>query len=330
MPRDKGRNTIMSGQSAPAYRQSVEGCLEAAIGHRGLSENSYRLWLARVSSYIEDLKADYASGALPLLRVPEETADIADARAAMQALCPGARTIVFSVPAVQASVVKPWCIFLAGICPMRAAPKRMARPLYGFIPILMPIRLNTAWAQLDVHSTRFVLISKSGGTVETLMQAMAALQAVKAAGLEADIPKLFLGLTEPAVPGKVNGLRRICETHGIPLLDHNPGVGGRYSGLTNVGLLPALARGMDVEALRQGAQDVVEKNAGRPAPRGSRTGHRRGGGGGARQGQGHSFNGAYALCRPVRAPVAMVCTAVGGILGQDGAGHHSHRCARAR
>ena len=42
------------------------------------------------------------------------------------------------------------------------------------------------------------------------------------------------------------------------MLDHDPGIGGRFSGLTNVGLLPALARGLDVEALRAGARSVVE------------------------------------------------------------------------
>ncbi len=37
-----------------------------------------------------------------------------------------------------------------------------------------------------------------------------------------------------------------------------PKIGGRFSGLTNVGLLPALARGLDVEALREGAHSVIE------------------------------------------------------------------------
>ena len=43
-------------------------------------------------------------------------------------------------------------------------------------------------AQLPLATTRFVAISKSGGTGETLMQTIAALVAVKAAGLEAASP----------------------------------------------------------------------------------------------------------------------------------------------
>ena len=53
---------------------------------------------------------------------------------------------------------------------------------------------------------------------------------------------------------RTNGLRDLCEALSIPTLPHDPNIGGRFSALTNVGLLPALARGLDVEALRDGAR----------------------------------------------------------------------------
>jgi glucose-6-phosphate isomerase len=101
------------------------------------------------------------------------------------------------------------------------------------------------------------VISKSGGTVETLTQAVSAISAVKAAGLGDRIHDLFLGVTEPAKKGGSNGLRALFDAHKIPLLEHHTGIGGRFSVLTNVGLLPALARGVDVRALRQGAKRVM-------------------------------------------------------------------------
>ena len=58
-----------------------------------------------------------------------------------------------------------------------------------------------------------------------------------------------------------NGLRALCEAFSIPTLDHDPNIGGRFSGLTNVGLLPALARGLDAVALREGAQSVIDVHA---------------------------------------------------------------------
>ncbi|MBV9261849.1 MAG: glucose-6-phosphate isomerase, partial [Pseudolabrys sp.] len=102
---------------------------------------------------------------------------------------------------------------------------------------------------LPLKTTRFVAVSKSGGTGETLMQTIAALTALKAAGIE---PRgSFLGISEPAKSGRRNGLRELLG--GVPMLDHDTGVGGRFSVLTNVGLLPAAILGLDIAAIRRGA-----------------------------------------------------------------------------
>ena len=131
------------------------------------------------------------------------------------------------------------------------------RPRTRFYDNLDARTLERALASLDLATTRFVVISKSGNTPETLIQIIAAIEAVRAAGLGKRIPELFLGLTEPRSKA-TNGLRDLCESLSIPMLPHDPGIGGRFSGLTNVGLLPALARGLNVEALRKGAHSVIE------------------------------------------------------------------------
>jgi glucose-6-phosphate isomerase len=131
------------------------------------------------------------------------------------------------------------------------------RPRTRFYDNLDPRTLERALSSLDLGTTRFVVISKSGKTPETLVQAIAAIEAVRAAGLRGRIPALFLGLTEPRSKA-TNGLRDLCEALSIPTLPHDPNIGGRFSALTNVGLLPALARGLDVEALRDGAGSVVK------------------------------------------------------------------------
>ena len=76
---------------------------------------------------------------------------------------------------------------------------------------------------------------------------------MKAEGLETRIPDIFLGLTEPAKAGKRNGLRDLLAAHRVPILDHHTGVGGRFSALTNVGLLPAAMLDLDIAAVREGA-----------------------------------------------------------------------------
>src|SRR5207248_2533244 len=113
-----------------------------------------------------------------------------------------------------------------------------------FIDNLDPDTYATLLQKLPLPSTRFVAISKSGGTGETLMQTTAALAAVKEAGLASRISDLFLGISEPAKGRKRSGLRALFEDYRIALLDHDPGVGGRYSVFTNVGLLPAALAGL--------------------------------------------------------------------------------------
>ena len=129
-----------------------------------------------------------------------------------------------------------------------------ARPRTRFYDNLDATTLAGALATLDLAATRFVVISKSGGTPETLVQALAALAAVHDAGLAARIPELFLGVTEPAAAGGATACARSAHAHGIPVLDHHAGIGGRFSVLTNVGLLPAMARGLDARAVRAGRQ----------------------------------------------------------------------------
>jgi glucose-6-phosphate isomerase len=244
---------------AQPYRQSLGGCMDGAIGRHGLTEAELGRWLDRLAPAIGRLQEDYASRRLPHLRIPEDTADITQAEAAFARLCRGARAAIFfgtggsSLGGQTLAQLGGWNI------PGTADEAQRNRPRTRFYDNLDGETLSSALSSFDDLATaRFVVTSKSGGTPETLVQALAALAAVKAAGLEKRVPELFLGITEPAAPGKANGLRTLFAAHGIPLLDHHPGIGGRFSAFTNVGLLPAIARGLDPGAVRAGARSVVE------------------------------------------------------------------------
>src|SRR4029078_153312 len=93
---------------------------------------------------------------------------------------------------------------------------------------------------LDLAESRFIVTSKSGGTAETLAPGIGTLSAGKARRLEAQIPNLFLGITEPAQPGKSNGLRTLLAKFAIPMLEHHTGIGGRFFWAPHVG--PQAAR----------------------------------------------------------------------------------------
>ena len=90
-------------------------------------------------------------------------------------------------------------------------------PRLHFLDNLDPATFAEVLARLPLANTRFLAISKSGGTAETLMQTCAALDSVKNAGLTPRIPDLFLGLSEPAVAGKRNGLRELLTTESVTI-----------------------------------------------------------------------------------------------------------------
>ncbi|HRK70376.1 MAG TPA: hypothetical protein PLA85_02230 [Micropepsaceae bacterium] len=107
--------------------------------------------------------------------------------------------------------------------------------------------LKRALETLDLKRTRFLVVSKSGGTAETLLQSLAASHALKKAGL--DPARHMLAITETTD----NPLRRLATALGAPILEHDAGVGGRFAVLTLVGMVPAMLFGLNPEQLRAGA-----------------------------------------------------------------------------
>lgn len=239
------------------FIQNIEGCLEPAIGKAGLSQARLEHWLDELEPGFSALRNGAREGRLPLFRVLDETADIAAARRALTELLEGAETLIFfgtggsSLGGQTLAQLGGWSSssdHLTG---------RQARPRLRFFDNLDACSLAEGLAGPGLAAARFIVISKSGNTAETLIQTLTAFEYLKQAGLGALIPKLFLGVTEPEQAGQRNGLRQLLAAHGVPMLPHDPGIGGRYSAFTIVGMLPALACGLDAEALRRGGCLVV-------------------------------------------------------------------------
>jgi len=230
-------------------QQTIDAALERTIGAHGIAADALNSALGRAEGALDNLRARHADGTLPLLRLPEKQGDLAGIGAAARRLADGASDIVI-LGTGGSSLGGQTLAQLAGYAIPGVAALR-APPRVHFIDNLDALSFATMLAKLPLATTRLVAISKSGGTAETLMQTIAALSAIKAAGH--DPSKAFLGITEPAKAGKRNGLRDLLGKHQVAMLDHDPDVGGRFSALTNVGLLPAAALGLDVAAIRRGA-----------------------------------------------------------------------------
>jgi len=231
--------------------QSIESAREANIGRDGVTDAALAQQLQAAREALTFIRVRHDDGGLPVLRLPAQTRDLAAIEGAARQIVDGATDVVFlgtggSSLGAQ-TLVQLSGHDVAGVEAFKDGPR------LHFMDNLDPDTYTGLLAKLPLPTTRFVAVSKSGGTGETLMQTVAALSAVAAAGLTDEVPRLFFGITEPAVPGRRNGLRDLLGRRGVAMLDHDPGVGGRYSVLTNVGLLPAAIAGLDIAAVRSGA-----------------------------------------------------------------------------
>jgi len=101
-----------------------------------------------------------------------------------------------------------------------------------------------------------VVISKSGGTLETAVAFRIFRDALERFYGDDDAPRRFV----VPITGETGKLRDICNAKKydrvFPIPDN---VGGRFSIFTPVGLLPAAIMGLDVKRLLEGAADVTEQ-----------------------------------------------------------------------
>ena len=254
---------------SPKYATSLKPSIELAraerVGPHGVAPKDFDAALKRTEQALDWLRAGYADGSLPHLKIPEERSDFASIESAAKRLRDGASDVVF-LGVGGSSLGGQTLLQLAGHNVPGIGTLR-DKPRLHFLDNLDPLTFAEMLGKLPLATTKFVAISKSGGTGETLMQTMAVLDALKRAGLEAKIPDLLFGLSEPAKPGGKNGLRTMLESFKVPMLDHHTGIGGRFSVLTNVGLLPAAVAGLDIAAIRSGAAKAVAPVlAKKPAP----------------------------------------------------------------
>lgn len=108
-----------------------------------------------------------------------------------------------------------------------------------------------------------VVISKSGGTLETAVAFRVFRDALEGyyGADSADARSLVIPVT-----GETGKLRNLSNAKGYPVTFPIPdGVGGRFSVLTAVGLLPAALLGLDIRKLLQGAADMTDRLASAPA-----------------------------------------------------------------
>lgn len=116
-----------------------------------------------------------------------------------------------------------------------------------------PVRMQALLDVIDVKTTCFNVISKSGATSETMTQYLIVSDLLKKAG--ADLKEHLIFTTDAA---RGNLVKISNELGGVKSYVLPDGVGGRFSELCPVGLLPAAVLGVDIKAMLAGAAYMDE------------------------------------------------------------------------
>mgnify|MGYP002778023539 CR=1 FL=1 len=126
--------------------------------------------------------------------------------------------------------------------------ERDGHPRLHVLDNVDPDTITATLARLDLARTVVLVVSKSGGTAETMAQYLLVRARLdEALGDRAREHLVFV--TDP----EKGSLRPIARAEGLAALDIPANVGGRFSVLTPVGTLPAALIGIDVAGLLRGA-----------------------------------------------------------------------------
>jgi glucose-6-phosphate isomerase len=112
--------------------------------------------------------------------------------------------------------------------------------------------------RIDLQDSLFVAVSKSGGTIETVLALGFFVDKLRQA--ELDLRQHVIVVTDPVA----GPLRRFAEQHGLDTCEIPPEVGGRFSVLTAAGLVPAALAHLDIVALASGASRTERLCTGGP------------------------------------------------------------------
>jgi len=125
-----------------------------------------------------------------------------------------------------------------------------------------PAQIRRFEADIDLARTLFLVSSKSGSTLEPNIFKDYFYERAKQVAGAADAPKRFVAITDPG-----SSLEKMALTEGFRHVFHGePSIGGRYSVLSDFGMVPAAAIGVDPQAFLESTAEMVRSCAASAPP----------------------------------------------------------------
>ncbi len=232
-------------------RVDYNNMMSASLGENGFTEkklNSYKPAAAAAYRYVAENrgKDELFMGWTELPYNQKEI--VADIKATARQI--RKKFKYFVVLGIGGSALGPQMVFTAlSHLHYNDLPDRMRKaPKFFVEDNVDPVRMHDLLDVIDPKKTCFNVISKSGATSETMAQYLIISDILQKAGV--DLKENLIFTTDAAKGNLVKISRSLGGVKSYVLPD---GVGGRFSELSPVGLLPAAVVGIDIVALLDGA-----------------------------------------------------------------------------
>lgn len=117
-----------------------------------------------------------------------------------------------------------------------------------------PAQIKAIEAKVDLSSTVCIVSSKSGSTLEPNIYKQYFFEQVKAKVGQKEVGNRFIAITDPG-----SKMQRVAEKDKFRgILMGVPSIGGRYSALSNFGMVPAAVMGIDVSKFLKNTKQMVD------------------------------------------------------------------------
>ena len=238
-------------------RLNFNNMMEAFVGEKGIQEEEIAAIAAEIEDAEKAMVAKRANGGMDWRDLPYNQDQVVEDILEYAAWAKE-EFDAFVVLGIGGSALGPIALQQALNHPYYnelSKEKRGGWPKFYVADNVDPERLVYLFQTIDPARTLFNVTSKSGGTSETMSQFMIIKSMLEEQLGKEEAAKHIVCTTD----AEKGNLRPICDQEGYKSFVIPAGVGGRFSELTPVGLLPAAMTGIDIKELLAGAAFMDEQ-----------------------------------------------------------------------
>ena len=246
------------GKVADWLRYDFNNMMADVIGEEhGVTGEELHVLEHVVASYHKELEAERASGEIGFMDLPYGVETVARNEEYVEANRGRYENLV--VLGIGGSALGTTALHTALCHPFHNLLSRSERggPRLFVVDNVDPVVFGRLLDVVDPAETLFNVITKSGKTAETVAQFLVVCDLLKRLGLSGG--DHIVATTEVQNEKGDNDLRTIVAREGLASFEVPKNVGGRFSVLSAVGLLPAAMTGIDIRELLRGAACMEDR-----------------------------------------------------------------------